>query len=76
VQLFTSSSNDYPAHWQVRFGESSMNFAGPVLIEGDGTEPNIVIHFPRSAMGRYLLISQTGMKTFWWSIHDLNVLCT
>jgi F5/8 type C domain len=76
VTLDTSSPNDYPAHWQVRLTDTSLNLSAPIVIEGDGTAPNIVIQFPAPISGRYLLISQTGAKTpSWWSVHDLNVFC-
>jgi F5/8 type C domain-containing protein len=76
VTLDTSSSNDYPAHWQVRLSGTSVNLAAPVVVEGDGTSPNIVIRFPATARGRYLLISQTGVNSaHWWSVHELGASC-
>jgi F5/8 type C domain len=76
VTLDTSSPNDYPAHWQVRLTDTSLNLSAPIVIEGDGAARNIVIQFPAAASGRYLLISQTGAKTpSWWSVHDLNAFC-
>jgi hypothetical protein len=53
-----------------------LNSAAPVVIEGNGTGPNIVIRFPAPQSGRYLLISQTGVNANnWWSVHDLNIAC-
>jgi len=76
VTLDTSSSNDYPAHWQVRVTATSLNLLAPVVIEGDGSARNIVITFPVPVSGQYLLISQTGVNpNNWWSVHDLNVGC-
>jgi hypothetical protein len=76
VTLDTSSPGDYPVHWQVRLTATSMDLTVPLVIEGDGTSPNIVISFPRPFTGRYLLVSQTGASTtHWWSVHDVNVSC-
>jgi hypothetical protein len=76
VTLDTSNSNDYPAHWQVRLSGTSVNLAAPVVVEGDGTAPNIVIRLPTPARGRYLLISQTGVNpSHWWSVHELGASC-
>ncbi len=53
-----------------------MNLAVPVVVEGDGTAPNIVIRFPMPVRSRYLLISQTGVNpTHWWSVHELGAAC-
>jgi hypothetical protein len=67
---------DFPRGYAVRFSSTSMNFAAPVLMSGAGQPGDLVINFAVPVIGRYLVISQTGTNTLWWSVTELNVACT
>lgn len=68
---------DFPRGYAVRVSSTSMNFAAPVLASGAGQAAgNTVINLTTPAVGRYLLISQTGTNTLWWSVAELTVGCT
>lgn len=76
-----ANGNDYTRHYEVRLSGTSGNMAAPLIVEGDGVAGTTTIIFPDTEMGRYLLISQTGMVSgvapddYWWSIHDITIDC-
>ena len=73
VQINTSNANDFPVMFEIRVSDTSEDTAAPVVASGSGSTA-ITRCFP-TATGRYLLISQKGSGTHWWSVHDLNVSC-
>jgi hypothetical protein len=71
------SSNDYPRAYEVRLSELSQNSSATALASGKGQEAmDTVIDLAEPAVGRYLLISQTGsINGIWWSIAELKFAC-
>jgi len=72
-----AAGNDYPRTYTVRFSNSSMNFAAPVLLNGSGqANQDTVLSFSPAESGRYLLVSQGGSApTWWWSVSEIQVEC-
>jgi hypothetical protein len=69
------SPTDYPRHYQVRVSDTPNDVAASVVAEGDGTSDLVVANF-EPAVGRYLLISQTGVASpDWWAVAELDVAC-
>ena len=76
LQLGTSST-DYARGYAARVSDVPLDFAAPVLVSGAGqASVDTVIAFGPVAIGRYLLISQTGSATSWWSVAEANVACS
>jgi beta-glucosidase len=72
-----ASSSDHPRGYAARVSATPLDFAGPVLASGAGQQNvDTVIVFGPPAIGRYMLISQTGASSSWWSVAELNVACT
>lgn len=67
---------DYPRYYQARLSNTSLDFDAPILAEGEGMLDLTTIEFSPPAVGRYLLISQTGVTSpSWWSIAELDAAC-
>jgi hypothetical protein len=76
VTLQTAGNpGDYPRVYAARLSATSMNFAASVLVSGNGQPGDIVMTFPVPAAGRYLLITQTGVATVWWTVAELIATC-
>jgi F5/8 type C domain len=71
------NSSDYPRAYEMRLSELTQNRSATPLASGKGQEAmDTVIDLPKPALGRYLLISQTGtINGTWWSIAELKVAC-
>jgi hypothetical protein len=63
---------DYARAYSVAVSDSSEDLSAPALAEGEGAAPLTRISLPDGALGRYLLVRQTGEATAWWSIHELR----
>jgi hypothetical protein len=76
LQLGTNSS-DYPRGYAARVSEMPLDFAAPVLVTGVG-QPSVdsVMVLAPPAVGRYLLIAQTGSASSWWSVAEASVACS
>ena len=75
LQLGTSSA-DYPRGYTARVSEMPLDFAAPILSSGAGqSSADTVITLGVPAIGRYLVISQTGSASSWWSVAEANVAC-
>jgi hypothetical protein len=76
LQLGTNSS-DYPRGYAARVSEMPLDFAAPVLVTGVG-QPSVdsVMVLAPPAVGRYLLIAQTGSASSWWSVAVASVACS
>jgi hypothetical protein len=66
---------DYPRLYSVSVSESDQDLSAPSLAEGEGVAPLTDIPL-QDAVGRYLLVRQTGEATDWWSIHELRAAVT
>jgi hypothetical protein len=74
---FTSSNDDYPAGFEIRVSNVSEDSAATVIASGVGATSgeNSIERCFEPVVGQYLLISQTGTSSHWWSVTDLNVSC-
>lgn len=69
-------TSDYPRAYQVRLSSTARNFSAPVVAVGTGAAlPTLVIRLSDKTAGRYLLITQTGVATSWWTVSELSVSC-
>lgn len=65
-----TSPQDYPEAYQVLVSNDGTNWKN--VASGSGSETNTVIRFtPQTA--QYIRIEQTGSRSNWWSIAELNV---
>jgi hypothetical protein len=73
-----NSPGDYPRAYQARVSDLPNNVAATPLVMGNGQQAtDTMIDFTPPAVGRYLLISQTGIASAtWWSVAELTVACT
>lgn len=63
---------DYARAYSVSVSDSSEDLSADSLAEGEGAAPITEISLQGGALGRYLLVRQTGQSTDWWSIHELR----
>ena len=75
--MLGTSPGDYPRAYEVRVSNSSQNTTASALARGNGQQAtDTVVSLPTPALGRYLLISQTGSATsIWWSVAELKIGC-
>ncbi len=75
VAGFPESLEDYARGWAVRLSDQPLDLGAPVLAAGEGAPGGIVATFA-PAVGRYLLVTQTGSAVeSWWSVHELGASC-
>jgi len=72
VRLLTPGSNDHPMGYELYTSMDGVNWSG-TLAKGVGSTPVTEAVF-QSVKGRFLRIVQTGAKSLWWSINELQVL--
>jgi fibronectin type 3 domain-containing protein len=66
-----SSTGDYPRGYQVNVSNDGTNWGSPVAT-GAGSSAVTSINFS-ARTARYVRITQTGVNSLWWSIHELNI---
>jgi hypothetical protein len=71
VDAAVQSYPDYPREYALSISDRDRDLAAPILASGQGKAPLTEIDFPK-AVGRYLLIRETGHSEDWWSIHELR----
>ncbi len=70
----TGSNGDYPADFTVHLSDDGKNWGEPVAKGGKKEgKTRMTIHFPEQQT-RFIKITQTGSKSSFWSIHELDVL--
>lgn len=68
--------DDYPRGYAISMSNRHTDFDAQACIEGKGSPVSeSVIPLGAMAVGRYLLIKQTGTGERWWSIAELDVAC-
>ena len=72
IRLMTPGSNDHPDGYEIYASMDGARWSG-VLAKGAGTSPLTAASFA-PVEGRFLRIVQTGKKSLWWSIHEIEVL--
>ena len=72
LRLMTPGSNDYPEGYEIYASMDGARWSG-VLAKGAGTSPVTAASFA-PIEGRFLRIVQTGKKSLWWSINEIEVL--
>ena len=72
VRLMTPGSNDHPDGYEIYASMDGVRWSG-VLANGAGTSPLTAASFA-PIEGRFLRIVQTGKKSLWWSITEIEVL--
>jgi hypothetical protein len=63
---------DYARAYSVSVSDSTEDLSAASLAEGQGAAPITEISLQGGALGRYLLVRQTGQATNWWSMHELR----
>jgi len=67
---------DYPRGYEISLSYRHTDFDADASAQGAGVSVSeIVIPLKKRAVGRYMLIRQTGSAERWWSIAELNVAC-
>jgi len=67
---------DYPRGYEISLSYRHTDFDADASARGQGVSVSeIVIPLKKRAVGRYMLIRQTGTAERWWSIAELNVAC-
>ena len=76
--MLGASAGDYPRAYQVRVSNNPQDNASSPLATGNGQQAtDTLVTFATPALGRYLLISQTGsINGTWWSVAELTLACT
>ena len=68
--------DDYPRGYSISLSSRHTDFDAPSSATGQGAAASeSVIPLDHRAVGRYMLIKQTGTATKWWSIAEINVAC-
>jgi len=68
--------DDYPRGYEISLSYRHTDFDAAASATGQGAAVSeSVIPLDKRAIGRYMLIRQTGSAERWWSIAEVNVAC-
>ena len=68
--------DDFPRGYEISVSHRHTDFDAVARASGHGASVSEkVIPLDRPALGRYLLIKQTGSAKSWWSIAEISVEC-
>jgi hypothetical protein len=68
--------DDFPRGYEISLSDRHTDFDAAARASGHGASVSEkVIPLDRPALGRYLLIKQTGSAKSWWSIAEISVEC-
>jgi hypothetical protein len=71
-----TSLDDFPRGYQISLSYRHTDFDAVASATGVGASVSeTVIPLEQRAIGRYMLIRQTGAAERWWSIAEINVAC-
>jgi len=68
--------DDYPRGYEISLSYRHTDFDAAASATGQGAYVSeTVIPLEKRAVGRYMLVRQTGAAERWWSIAEINVAC-
>jgi len=68
--------DDYPRAFEISVSYRHTDFEAVAIASGHGASVSeTVIPLEKKAVGRYMLIRQTGSAPRWWSIAEIDVAC-
>lgn len=70
------STSDHPRGYAAVVSDAPLDFTAPALISGAGQPgADTVVALAPPAVGRYLLVLQTGAASNWWTVAEMTVTC-
>jgi hypothetical protein len=70
-----NSTGDFPLMYQVFGSTDGTTFGATAFITGNGAASSTVIAFPERSL-RAIKIREIGTKAEWWSIGELQTVCS